>query len=103
MLIKTFKQFSESNIPIGSQYSGGSSGGTTAPVGPMGPNYGSVKLRNNTISTNDTEVIYSELDSKLYSYDDYQSLYFEYLKNGGKPLSGFNQENLDIVVSFIKN
>ena len=99
MKIKKFTEFNESNIPVGTQTVGGSSGGTTAPVGPMGPNYGSTKLRNNTISTDDTDVIYSEITSNIYTYNDYQQLYQDYLKKGGKPLFGFNQENLDIVLS----
>lgn len=102
MKIKNFSQFNEANIPIGSQYSGGSSGGTTAPVGPMGPNYGSTKLRNNTITSNSTEVIYSPIDSKIYTYDDYQVLYQEYLKKGGKPLQGFTEDNLIKVVSHLQ-
>lgn len=100
MKIKSWKQFNERNIPIGTQTVGGTSGGTTAPVGPMGPNYGTVKLRNSTISTDDTEVIYSEIDSKIYTYDDYQEIYQDYLKRGGKPLHGFNVENLTTILTF---
>jgi len=103
MKIKSWKQFNESNIPIGTQTVGGASGGTNAPVGPMGPNYGSIKLRNSTISTDDTEVIYSEIDSKIYTYDDYQQLYQDYLKKGGKPLQGFNIENLNFVINYLNN
>jgi len=98
MKIKTFSEFNEANIPVGFQNTGGASGGTTAPVGPMGPNYGSTKLRNNTISQDDTDVIYSEITSNIYTYNDYQQLYQDYLKSGGKPLFGFNQENLDKVL-----
>ena len=100
MKIKSWKQFNETNIPIGTQTAGGPSGGTTAPVGPMGPNYGSVKLRNSTIDTRSTEVLYSEITSKIYTYDDYQQLYQDYLKKGGKPLQGFNQENLKTILTF---
>jgi len=99
-MIKSWKQFNERNIPIGDQTVGGASGGTTAPVGPMGPNYGSIKLRNSTISTDDTEVIYSDIDSRIYTYDDYQEIYQDYLKKGGKPLQGFNQENLTKILTF---
>ena len=100
MRIKSWNKFNEANIPIGTQTVGGASGGTTAPVGPMGPNYGSIKLRNSTIDTRSTEVIYSEIDSKIYTYDDYQQLYQDYLKKGGKPLQGFNQENLNTILLF---
>jgi hypothetical protein len=99
-MIKSWKQFNERNVPIGDQTVGGASGGTTAPVGPMGPNYGSIKLRNSTISTDDTEVIYSEIDSRIYTYDDYQQIYQDYLKKGGKPLHGFTQENLIKVLTY---
>jgi len=99
MIIKTFKQFNESNIPVGTQTVGGASGGTTAPVGDMGPNYGRQELRN-TIDQSSTDVIYSEIDSKIYTYDDYQQTYQDYLKKGGKPLQGFNQENLTTVLTF---
>lgn len=100
MKIKNWKEFFEANIPKGTQFSAGRSGGTPLPVGPMGPNYGSTKLRNNTIDTSHTDVIYSEIDSKIYTYDDYQDLYNEYLKKGGTPLHGFNQENLTKILSF---
>lgn len=100
MRIKSWEKFNERNIPIGTQTVGGASGGTTAPVGPMGPNYGSVKLRNNTIDSRSTEVLYSEITSKIYTYDDYQQLYQDYLKKGGKPLQGFTLENLEIVLTF---
>jgi hypothetical protein len=99
MKIKNFKQFNEANIPVGTQNAGGRSGGTTAPVGPMGPNYPSQELRN-TIDQRSTDVIYSEIDSKIYTYDDYQQAYQDYLKKGGKPLQGFNQENLTTVLTF---
>jgi hypothetical protein len=98
MKVKKFTEFNESNIPIGSQNTGGNSGGTTAPVGPMGPNYGSTKLRNNTITSNSTEIIYSPIDSKLYTYDDYQIIYQEYLKKGGKPMHGFSENNLNTII-----
>jgi hypothetical protein len=100
MRIKSWKKFNEANIPIGTQTVGGSSGGTTAPVGPMGPNYGSTKLRNTTLSTSNTEVIYSEITSKIYTYVDYMEVYGDYLKRGGNPLHGFNQENLTTVLTF---
>jgi hypothetical protein len=99
MKIKRWKEFNESNIPVGTQTVGGSSGGTTAPVGDMGPNYGRQELRN-TIDQRSTDVIYSEIDSKIYTYDDYQQAYQDYLKKGGKPLQGFNQENLTTVLTF---
>ena len=103
MKIKSWSQFNERNTPIGDQTVGGASGGTTAPVGPMGPNYGSTKLRNSTISSDDTEVIYSEIDSRIYTYDNYQEIYHQYLKKGGNPLHGFNLENLNKILTYSPN
>ena len=64
----------------------------------MGPNYPEQKLPN-SISTEDTNVLmafngefYTEDDFIKYLYPDYLSIYPD------KPLSGFNQENLDIVI-----
>ena len=67
-------------------------------VAPIGPNYGSQELRN-TIDQRSTEVLYSEITSEIYTYDDYQTLYMDYLKiPGSKPLSGFSSENLNTVL-----
>jgi hypothetical protein len=81
-MIKNFKQFKES-------ISG------TELIGQVGPNYGNTKLQNKTITQNDTGVIYSEITGQLYTWDDYNQLYQEYLKLGGKPLHGFNKDNLE--------
>ena len=87
-MIKNFKQFNE-------EVSG------TELVGKhMGPNYPEQDVTNTTIGTKDTEILYSEITSRLYTYDDYQNEYQEYLKKGGKPLHGFNQENLTTVLSY---
>lgn len=67
-------------------------------VGHMGPNYPDSTIPN-TIDSDDTSVLYSPLDSKIYTYNDYQTIYQDYLKIGGKPLNGFNEENLSIVIS----
>jgi hypothetical protein len=66
----------------------------------FGPGYGDTKSPN-TINQNDTKIIFSELDSKFWSLDDYNNIYQEYLKMGGKPLDGFNSKNLDTIISFI--
>ena len=52
-MIKKFKQFNE-------EISG------TELVGPIGPAYGETGLQNKTINSHDTNVIYSEMDSKIY-------------------------------------
>lgn len=68
-------------------------------VGPIGPSYGETGLQNKTINSHDTNVIYSDLDDKFYTEDDYNQLYNDYLKNGGKPLTGFSKENIDTILS----
>ena len=69
-------------------------------VGPMGPGYGETRLQNKTVNTSDTTVIYSDLDDKFYSEDQYNDLYGDYLKDGGSPLHGFNKENIDKIISY---
>ena len=49
------------------------------------------------------DVIYCPIDSKIYTYDDYQSVYQDYLKSNGTPLFGFNEENLIKVISHLNN
>lgn len=66
-------------------------------VGPMGPNYGPTNLPSKP-NTKDTDVIYSDNYGKAVTYDQYQELYQDYLKKGGKPIHGFNLQNLEIVL-----
>lgn len=89
-MIKSFKQFNE-------EISG------TELVGPIGPAYGETGLQNKTVTFHDTNVILSELDNRFYTIDEYNNIYGDYLKVGGKPLDGFNRENLDTVVSFMRD
>lgn len=70
-------------------------------VGPIGPAYGETRLQNKTITFHDTNIIFSEIDNKFYTIDEYNNLYSEYLKNGGTPLNGFNKENLDTTIIFL--
>ncbi len=70
-------------------------------VGPVGPSYGETRLQNKTISSQHTNVIYSDLDDKFYTVDEYNDIYQEYLKTGGSPLSGFNLENIEIILDRI--
>lgn len=88
-MIKKWKEFNE-------EISG------TELVGPVGPAYGDTSLKNKTISNFDTQVIYSDLDDKFYTVDDYNQLHIEYLKMGGTPLHGFSKENIDNILVFIK-
>ena len=82
MMIKTFNQF------IKEEVSG------TELVGPVGPAYGETRLQNKTVTSHDTNVIYCDLDSRFYTIDDYNNIYQEYLKRGGKPLDGFSLDNI---------
>jgi len=63
----------------------------------MGPNYPEQESPV-SLKGKDTEVIYSELFDKIITYDQYQDLYFNYLKKGGSPLHGFTKENLEKVL-----
>lgn len=49
-----------------------------------------------------TDVIYSDIYGRMVTYDEYQDLYFNYLKKGGSPLQGFNKENLEKVLELVK-
>lgn len=88
IMIKKFKEF------INEELSG------TEFIGPVGPAYGDTKLQNKTINSHDTNVVYSDLDNKFYTEDEYNELYNNYLKDGGKPLNGFSKENIDTILSF---
>ena len=64
----------------------------------MGPGYPEQELAV-TLDSSDTEVLMG-FDGNIYTYDDYQTLYNDYLKIGGFPLQqGFNRENLNIVLN----
>jgi len=91
MKVKRFNQF------INEEISG------TELVGPMGPAYGETRTQNKTISPHQTNVISSDIDGKFYTEDEYNSLYHEYLKSGGKPLSGFSKENIEEMLNFLEN
>ena len=89
-MIKKFKEF------INEEISG------TELVGPVGPGFGETGLQNKTINSHDTNVIYSEMDSKIYTIDEYNDIYGDYLKLGGSPLDGFTKENIDIILDFLQ-
>jgi len=88
MKIKGYKQFLEA-------ISG------TELVGHMGPNYGE-EDNSPMKKLGMTDVIYSDIFARIVTYDEYQDLYFNYLKRGGTPLQGFNLENLNKVLDSIK-
>lgn len=88
-MIKKFKQFNE-------EISG------TELVGPIGPGFGETRLQNKTINSHDTNVIFSDIDNKFYTIDEYNELYNNYLKSGGQPLDGFSIENINIILDFEK-
>lgn len=68
-------------------------------VGPIGPSYGDTSLPNKTLQNRHTNIIYSDLDGKFYTIDEYQDLYQNWLKSGGKPLDGFTKANIDTILS----
>jgi hypothetical protein len=71
-------------------------------IGHMGPNYGE-EVNTPMKSVGLVDIIYSDIFGKAVTYDEYQGLYFNYLKNGGTPLQGFNLENLDKVLGSLNN
>lgn len=89
MIIKRFKEYNEAIS------------GTELVGKHMGPAYPEQDVTNTQISTKETGIIYSDITSQLYTYDDYQALYNEYLKKGGEPLHGFTKENLDKILLLI--
>jgi len=68
----------------------------------MGTGFGTTELGNNTIGSDDTSVLYSDLDDNFYTMDEYNQLYQDYLKSGGGPLNGFNKENLEKMIVFLQ-
>lgn len=84
-MIKRFREFNEAIS------------GTEITVS-MGPNYGPVNLPHLPMKK-DTDVIYSDNYGKMYTQDQYQGIYLDYLKMGNPPLDGFNLKNLEIVLS----
>lgn len=75
-------------------------------VGPVGPAYGETGIQNKTISKNDTSVLFSDVDNKFYTQDEFYNKYNEYLKLGGQPIEGesypsFNIVNLNKLIYFV--
>ena len=88
MRIKLYKDF------ISEEISG------TELVGPIGPAYGETSLQNKTVSDRHTTLVFSEIDNKFYTIDDYEDLYQNYLKSGGKVLQGgFTKINIDTILT----
>lgn len=75
----------------------------TEMVGRVGPAYGDVSPKNNTINKHDTNIIFCEQDGRFWTLDIYNDMYNDYLKVGGKPLHGFNIKNIQNILSFLKN
>ncbi len=68
-------------------------------VGHMGPNYG--EEENSPLNSISVDILYSDVYGRMVTYDEYQDIYFNYLKKGGSPLQGFNLENLNKVLSIV--
>lgn len=73
----------------------------TEMIGSMGPNYGE-PISPNTITNQDVSLLYSDVDDAMYTEEDYNSLYTQYLAKGGKPLTGFNKNNLNKILFFLE-
>lgn len=72
---------------------------TTLDFGYFGPGYPRQKTPG-TIQMSDTSVIFLDLEERMYSFHEYQQLYYDYLKTGGMPLEGFNKQNLLKVLGY---
>lgn len=72
-------------------------------VGPVGPAFGETRLQNKTVNFHNTNVIFSDIDNRIYTIDEFNDIYHQYLSKGGKPLpDGFNSANLTKVQSYLK-
>jgi len=69
----------------------------TEMIGSMGPNYG-VPVLGTPIPSNDVTLMFSIVDDKMYTKEEYDELYKKYLSRGGEPLHGYSKANLDKVV-----
>jgi hypothetical protein len=88
MIIKSFKLFKEAIS------------GTELVGKHMGPNY--PEQDNSPMKrVGLVDIVHSSAFNKTVTLDEYQTLYFDYLKNGGTPLQGFNKENLEVVLQFL--
>lgn len=73
----------------------------TEMIGSMGPNYGE-NIGPKTITSADTDVVYSEIMDKIFTRDEWDNLYQQYLAKGGAPLHGFNKETLETVLNVLQ-
>jgi hypothetical protein len=87
------KKFSEFNESIGGDEIVGQH---------MGPVFGH-QIIPLSLNTTHTDVIYSEITDKIYSFDEYEDMYDQYLIVGGEPLFGFNKDNLDKLIYTLQN
>ncbi len=65
---------------------------------PFGPGFPRAEFPA-TIGRASTTVLFSPTTEEFYTENDYQDLYQDYLKKVGKPLVGFNIQNLETVLS----
>jgi hypothetical protein len=87
MIIKKFKQWL--NEAISGTYD----------IAPFGPGFPRQELK--VTSGFPNQIIFIEKTGEFYTKDDYDQLYLDYLKIGGKPLDNeFNKENLETVIFY---
>lgn len=101
MRIRNYLQF------IGEEISG------TELIGPIGPAYGETRLQNKTINQTHTATVSTNsvnrnsknsLTSGLYLQDDWNELYIQYLKLGGRveDLTGDTRSDIETMSNFIE-
>ena len=79
----------------------GSSAGGIEWIGKVGPNFGDWPKYDKISKFNN--IIFSDIDNKFYTNDDYIDMYNNYLKSGGKEdLKDFNKQNLEKLISLLK-
>lgn len=72
-------------------------------IGPVGPGYGDVRPKNNTINKSHTDVF--NVDGQLIMWDQYQEYINVFLKNGGiiNNLTGDIENDVFYIKKFIEN
>lgn len=68
-------------------------------VGAIGPAYGETRIQNKTINKDHTTMTMSKLNNRIYTLDDYNELYNEYIKRIGYIKREFSSENIDFMLS----
>jgi len=73
----------------------------TYDISPLGPNMPRQELRLPAGTLQD-QVVWLDGYDKFYTRYDFEELYNEYLKVGGRPLFEFSKQNLQIILQFLE-